>query len=208
MRRRRPQIAVALAVVIVGMLVGGLYALVTSLTGDSEKADALHGLELRASDLPDGYARTVAIAPSAAACSVPQLDADTVRRMRALGASACAVTKYRRPSPLGIAGLSLYRFDDARAATGALAELRRGYLADVGGRAVRSRHSVPAGGLGDEAPRGVRLVVGGRGGGALYAFFWRRGDVVAVLGTGGVTGAFNGASALALGRAVDARAAG
>jgi hypothetical protein len=205
MRRRRPGIAVALAVVIVALLVAGLYALVSSLTGDSDKADALHSLQLRASDLPGGYARTVAVAPSTA-CSAPQLDADTVRRMRALGANACAVTKYRRPSPLGLAGLSLYRFDDAKAATGALAEMRRGYLADVGGKAVASRHSVPAGGLGDEAPRGVRIVVGGRGGGALYAFFWRRGNVVAVLGTGGETGAFNGRTALQLGRTVDARA--
>jgi hypothetical protein len=206
MRPRRTGIAIALILAVGGAVVVAVVLLVTSLAGDPP-AGVLQRAELRSSDLPGGYARTVSVAPSDT-CSAAQFDEAAVRRMRVLGANACAVTKYRRPAPLGLAGLTLYRFDDARTAARGLAEMRRGYLADVGGAAVRSRHSVPAPELGDEAPRGVKIAIGGKGGGSLYAYFWRRANVVAVLGAGGARGAFNAVRSLALARTVDGRAKG
>ena len=73
------------------------------------------------------------------------------------------------------------------------------------GQSLGDVHSVPAPGLGDEAPRGVATDFGN---GMQYVYTWRRGSVVATLSSTSTLEDFDQRKTLQLARKLDTRGAG
>jgi len=80
-----------------------------------------------------------------------------------------------------------------------------------GSAELGDQNDIAVSGLGDEAPEGLKIpvdlgLVGGKT--ELYVYFWRRGDVIAFMGTSNFLGDFDEGSALDLAKQIDDRVAG
>jgi hypothetical protein len=199
------------AVAVTAVLVGaGLAA--TQLLGSPEASSDLDRFVLRPSDLPAGYRQAVRVTP-AAGCSDPAFDRGDQRRVRGWGVAGCAIVKYRRQEGHGdrisLVYLRGYGFDDVPSASTGLQKIRSDYVARASGSPVVSKHSLSAPVLGDEAPRGMQLTFSGEepGYGSALTYWWRRGNVVAVLAVADVPRELDQRTVLALARRIDARAA-
>ena len=90
-----------------------------------------------------------------------------------------------------------------------MAKLRASYVRAASGEAAAgSTHSLAVNDLGDEAPPGLRVVQALAPSTVGLSYWWRRGDVVAVLLAGGTLGDLTPSSVLALAHRIDARQAG
>lgn len=207
----RPSRNVVVAAAVIALL-AALALVATQLLSSSDNASGdLDRLVLTSSDLPRGYRQAERVTP-AAGCSDPLFDRTETPRLRARGVVGCSILKYRRQQDagdrVGLVYLRGYLFDDMRRASAALPQFRSDYVAGASGAPVVSKHSLPARALGDQAPRGVRLTLGGVGspGASAFAYWWRRDKVVAVIAVADMFGDFDQRTVLALARRVDTRA--
>jgi hypothetical protein len=144
-------------------------------------------------------------------CASPTFDAADARRLAGQGVIGCTLAKDRR---LGGGGIELvylrtYRYADASSASSGMAKLRASYVRAASGEAAPgSTHSVAVNDLGDEAPPGLRVIPALAPSSGGISYWWRRGDVVAVLVAGGTLGDFKPRSVLALAHRIDIRRAG
>jgi hypothetical protein len=194
------------AVAVTAVLAGaGLAA--TGLVSSPDASSDLDRLVMRPSDLPAGFRQGVRV-KRARGCANRDFDRDEIRRVRAWGVVDCAIVKYRRREArgdrVGLVYLLGYRFDDVAGASAGLRKLRTDHVARMSGAPLVSRQSLPAPGLGDEAPRGMQLAFGGEERGSALTYWWRRGRVVAVLVVANAPR--DQRTVLALARRIDARA--
>jgi hypothetical protein len=132
--------------------------------------------------------------------------------LRARGVVGCTLVRYRRQEGnghrFGVVFLVVYLFDDVARASAALPQFTNDYLARARNSDVVSKHSLAVTALGDEAPRGMRFVLGrpGEESTALFTYLWRRDQAVAVLAIGDERHDFDHSDALALARRIDQRA--
>jgi hypothetical protein len=99
---------------------------------------------------------------------------------------------------------------DRQGAAKALPVLRRMLLQSFTAGGLGQAHSIPAPGLGAQAPRGIQVTYNlGEPFGTLTGSFylWRRGPVVGWVGSGHVEGEFDEARTLELARRLDSRIA-
>lgn len=184
------------AAVAVATVAGGC----VSVKSSSESYSDVDIFRLSSNDLPAGY--DVLELTGGGACALRR----TRRQVKELGATHCddAVFSNGVSSDDGrtYGRLFTYRFLDEQRAAAALPRMRRSALRRFGmrspiigvdnpdfGPALFSRHSLAVSGLGDDAPRGVRLEQHAtRGHRLLYAvnlYLWRDGSVVAGLSVAG-----------------------
>lgn len=175
-------------------------------------------------DLPDGYnTEAVRSSTSPDTCLAIEGNPSAAQRLKAtyaqLGFRACAgagfkkvvkkdISKNNRPAGLAI----LMRDEDS--ASKALAPLRAALLKSfttTGTAGEFAPHSLPVPvSLGDEATKGVTLsgslnpTIGDT---TFYIYVWRRGNVVAWIGSSNVLGDFDAASTLELAHKLDERGA-
>lgn len=209
--RRRTPLVVALLIAVVVIGIGGLVV-----------AEGTRVL-VTESDLPEGYKLVHRDRSSSLdTCARIVVGSPPLTRLKkklpALGFKSCERTEYRKTvgdrtasSTTGAVSLSFVLRDD-QAASELLPVLRTLILTHsrpTGEASDFQRHSVPAPDLGDEAPRGLALSVRDPDGGKLTAwvYLWRRGNVVALVGSSDAVGDFDRLSTLELARAVDARLA-
>jgi hypothetical protein len=180
-------------------------------------------------DLPDGYERKRWISSrSPGGClnvaGDPAAARSYERKLRALGFRGCAGAAFRREVSTEIdeettfeahnqPGSEAILMRDRQAARRALPALRRMLLKSLTADADSpvEAHSIPAPGLGAEAPRGIQLTYDpgplvGRFTAAIYV--WRRGPVVGWLFSADILGDFDDARTLELARKLDSRIAG
>jgi len=178
-------------------------------------------------DLPEGYKPEGRMSSRSAGGCV-ELGGDRAvtrayeRKLRALGFRGCASASFSKTvhtqadDELTIditnePGSEAILMRDRQAAAKALPVLRRTLLKSFTAGAPVEAHSIPAPGLGSEAPRGIQLSydLGELFGKLTTSFYvWRRGPVVGWVGSGHVPGEFDDARTLALARKLDSRIAG
>jgi hypothetical protein len=177
-------------------------------------------------DLPDGYkpeGRMSSRSPGGCVeiAGDPAATRSYEGKLRALGFRGCASASFsKKVSSQTDDGLTIditnepgseaILMRDRQAAAKALPVLRRTLLkAFTAGGAVQA-HSIPAPGLGSEAPRGMQLTYSL---GELFPqlttsfYVWRRGPVVGWVGAGHIEGEFDDARTLELARKLDSRIA-
>lgn len=172
-------------------------------------------------DLPDGYKRDRSmVSRSPGGCG--ELGADPAaarsyeRKLRALGFRRCATASFSKEvhtqsdemQLTGEYGSEAILMRDRHAAAKALPVVRRTLLTTLT-RGGAEAHSIPARGLGSEAPRGVQLTydLGRLGKVTSSIYVWRRGPVVAWVLAGHVPDDPAGARTLELARKIDSRIA-
>ena len=215
-------IAVAMTLAAVGGCV--------KVESSSESFSDVDVFRLSSKDLPAGY--DVLEFTSDGACA----ERRTSRQLKALAVTRCDVAAfanaYSDKSGRTLGRLLTYRFADDRQAAAALPRMRRSAVRsgaaspviDLGtgepGPARVSRHSLPVSGLGDDAPRGVRIERHANDGQLLDAvnlYLWRNGPVVAALsvtgpdetkasGATGLAGSVDPAATLRIAQRIDKRA--
>lgn len=195
----------------------------TGCGGGDSKDDAARDVKrfgVLRSDLPDGYKlKTQNSSTSARKCVGEAYGRDLLAKLEQLGVQACASATYRKVVHAGIRktntpGSTVIRLKTAADASRALPALRSGLIGSfkTSGTANGSGtpHGIPVSGLGDETLRGVRFPanLGALGGGiTLYAYFWRRNNVIVFVGSTDILGDFSGQSVLKLAKKIDARIA-
>ena len=180
----------------------------------------LKSASLTKSDLPDGYELEEQVnSTSPGNCGDEGFPPSFLATLKELGFRGCAGATYRkvvtepnrqvnRPGSLLIA----LRSEDAAAE--ALPKLRAALVDSIklsGSAELGDQNDIAVSGLGDEAPEGLKIpvdlgIVGGKT--ELYVYFWRRGDVIAFMGTSNFLGDFDEGSALDLAKQIDDRVAG
>jgi hypothetical protein len=196
------------AVAVTAVLAGtGLAA--TRLVSSPDGSGYLDRLVMRTADLPAGFRQAVRVKRTTG-CTDRAFEHDELTRLRRWGVVGCAVVKFRRPEGnggrVGLVYLVGYRFHNAAGASTGLRNLRTKHVAGASGDPLVSRHSVAAPALGDEAPRGMRLRLGGEERGSALTYWWRRGNVVAVLLVANMPRELDQTAVLALARRIDERA--
>ena len=178
-------------------------------------------------DLPDGYKREGGTSSRSPGGCVDLGGNSAVsrsyeRKLRALGFRGCASASFSKKISTqtddGVTteitnepGSEAILMRDRQAAAKALPVLRRTLRQQFTGGGAFAAHSIPAPGLGSEAPRGIQVNYElGELFGKLTAsyYVWRRGPVVGWVGSGHVAGEFDDALTLALARKLDSRIAG
>ncbi len=182
-------------------------------------------------DLPDGYKRTGWMdSRSPGGCvdlgGDPAVTRSYERKLRSLGYRGCASAAFSKEVETQIdedvtmtatnqPGSEAILMRDPRAAARAMPVLRKTLLksftaSGAGAGAAVEAHSIPAGGLGSAAPRGIQmsLDLGPLGKVTNSIYVWRRGAVVGWVSSSHVLGDFDDARTLALARKLDSRIAG
>ena len=174
------------------------------IRSSSDSSGGLDRFELKASDVP-GYKKAAGVI-SADGCSRRVVTRAALRRLRAIRVAGCSLAKWRRADGAPVF-LVAYSFDEASSASAALPKLRKDFVADStdsDGVKVLSKHSLAVSGLGNEAPRGVRVELsGGSQRASTFTYWWRRDKVVATLA---MVDAVGPRAALALADRIDERA--
>lgn len=179
------------------------------------------------SDLPEGYKPDGWMnSRSPGGCVDIGSDPAAVRsyelKLRALGFRGCASASFSKEVETQVSedltttttnqpGSEAILMRDRQAAKKALPVLRRTLLKSFGASAPSVAHSIPAPGLGSEAPRGIQMTYDlgelfGKVTTSIYV--WRRGPVVGWVIAGHILGDFDGARTLELARKLDSRIAG
>jgi hypothetical protein len=208
--RTRAVVAAVLVVVVAGVI----FVLTWRPDGSSPPlgtSEQIVHFQLLVTDVRAGYRQIARVSP-AQGCSSPAFDRAGVRRVVGHGVVRCALVKLgrRRGDDVELVYLRLYGYDDVAHASDHIPQLRGDYLRVAAtNMAPGSRHDLPASALGEEAPPGVTFATKtpGNGAASAYAYWWRRGTVVAVIAAGGTLGDFGAGEALALARRIDDRAA-
>ncbi|MCA1679173.1 MAG: hypothetical protein LC777_09645 [Actinobacteria bacterium] len=148
--------------------------------------NSLEGFAMTRSDLPAGYkAEEQKRSSSPAACPIGFSSRSEKKKFASLGVRACAAASFRKDVAVSddIGKFNAPKSEalamrDEQAASAALRVIRATIVANSRGSAIDTEvHSLPAPGLGDEAPRGVSVNSGGYINAFIY--IWRRGNVVA-----------------------------
>lgn len=211
------------------MSLGLMLVLGASGCSGGDEAPTLSQGELKRSaltqaDLPDGYELEEQVdSTSPENCGDEGFSASFLATVKGLGFRACAGATYRKvvtePNrQVNRPGSLLIQLRSADAASEALPKMRAALVDSVeltgGAEAntdVGAENAIPVSGLGDEAPAGMRLPVDlgfVAGDAELYVYFWRRGDVIAFVGTSDYLGDFDEGSTLELAKKIDGRIAG
>jgi hypothetical protein len=189
--------------------------------GDGFASDDLKRFVLTDADLPSGYdSQERKTSSSADACLTVSgnkaAENELKRDFTSLGFEGCAGASFKKQTSGSVrknnrpAGLAVLMRDEDSAAK-AVPSLRKALLnsfTSSGTAGTFKPHSLAAPGLGDEAPRGLSFSgnLGPLPGKAtFYVYVWRRGNVVAWVGSSDVLGDFDADSTLELARRIDAR---
>jgi hypothetical protein len=186
--------------------------------GDDTETRGIAQLGVSKSDLPNGYKRTSRRVTRSAQTCLGVLPSREIAAIAKLGIVSCAQTAYIKRSGTG-SGLNstgstvvlLKSKGDASAAMRAIRSGLRSTFTVTGGDVTPATlHSLPASGLGDERPRGIRARSRGVGETtgdhvAVYLYVWRRGKAAVVVGSSNVIGDFDAKSTLTLAMKVDDR---
>jgi hypothetical protein len=208
--RTRAVVAALLIVVVAG----AVYVLTWHPDGSPPPlgtSDQIVHFQLLVTDVRAGYHQIARVSP-ADGCSSPAFEQAGVRHVVGHGVARCALVKLGRKKgdDVELVYLRLYGYEDEEHASDHIAQLRGDYLQVAATTmAAGSRHDLPVSALGEEAPPGVTFATEtpGDGSASAYAYWWRRGTVVAVIAAGGTLGDFGAGEALALAHRIDDRAA-
>lgn len=184
-------------------------------------AAELERLVLTRSDLPSGYMdrqrRSSASARECIGGDEPGVQA-VAARFEQLGFRSCSGRTFRKDVTARVTkhntpGSTIFAFTTANAASTALPELRRRFVASYkasGSASANAQHDISVSGLGDESQPGATFTtdLGALGGQFdLYLYLWRRANVIVSLGSTDLLGDFSEQSTLRLARRLDARIA-
>lgn len=184
-------------------------------------AAGTRALVITEADLPEGYIevrseRFSSVSRCGRITGFPTATRALRKKLSELGLERCELTQYEKrlgdkpSSAFNRPTSQAFVMRDEQAASELLPKLRRLFLAtiDPNGAVASTPHSLPVSDLGDETLRGVTVIFEHPSFPqkmTQWVYLWRRGDIVAWVGSSDTAGDFDQLSTLDLARAIDAR---